>query len=85
MNNCISIIIMLALTAVVNGCGSIPRPTPPSAGAQIVEPWGSVPLHTLNGAITKKSKDSFIQSLLAKRYEQRHYCTVLDICLATDT
>jgi predicted acylesterase/phospholipase RssA len=62
---------MLALTAVVNGCGSIPRPTPPSEGAQIAEPWGSVPVHTLNDAIIKNSKNSFILSLQAKRDEQR--------------
>jgi hypothetical protein len=72
MKNCILMIVMLALTTfTINGCGRIPRPLAPPAGAPIENAWGAVPLQDVEGEKDKSLIDSFIQSLQIKRDKQR--------------
>ena len=63
---------MLALlTVLVSACSSTPRPTPPVAGAPLMQPWGSAPLHASDGQIDPDTTDSFIRALQARRDEMR--------------
>ncbi len=72
MKNCIPMIITVALFAfTINGCGRIPRPSPPPANSPIAKAWGSVPLQGMEGEKDKSFTDSFIQSLQIKRDKQR--------------
>ncbi len=72
MKNPRLVIPILALLAVlVSACASTPRPTPPVAGAPLVQPWGSVRLQAADGTIDPSITDNFIRSLQAKRDEMR--------------
>lgn len=65
--NTLVLSVLAALTVMVSACATIPRPTPPAAGAQLAQPWGSVPLRAADGEIDQNITDSFIKSLQAKR------------------
>jgi len=63
--------VLTLLAVLVSACASTPRPTPPEAGAPLVQPWGSVPLQVAAGGIDQDIVDSFIRSLQAKRDKMR--------------
>ncbi len=59
-------LLLLALT-IIAGCAVTPRPTPPTPGAPIEDPWGTVPLHSADGDIADIFTDGIIESMQAKR------------------
>ena len=63
--------VLTLLAVLVSACASTPRPTPPEAGAPLVQSWGSVPLQTAAGEIDPVLTDSFVRSLQAKRDQHR--------------
>jgi len=71
MKRILFIALFSSLAVMVGACGSIPRPTPPVAGAPLEQPWGSVPLQTTDGEIVQSFTDNFIKSLEAKRDQHR--------------
>jgi len=70
-NSRLAIPMLALLTVLVSACASTPRPTPPEAGAPLVQPWGSVPLQAADGEIDQSITDSFIRSLQARRDEMQ--------------
>ena len=52
---------------VLAGCAATPRPTPPSAGAPIEDPWGVVPYHLTEGSVPEIFTVGIIASMKAKR------------------
>jgi hypothetical protein len=59
------------LACALSACSSTPRPTPPTAGAELEYAWGAIPFQTAGSGIDSSFTDSLLRSYLLKRDRQR--------------
>jgi len=64
-------VVVFLVICVLSACSATPRPTPPSEGALLEDPWGSVPFQTAADGIDSKFTEAMMASLLAKREQMR--------------